>query len=110
MRLWYAAYSLNKNFYRDYTFQYRVLYTIDYIISQKKTTMKLMKVRNGFNLIYYHQTRRRYVNKFYLNIDALLDFAVAQPELYIEFFDVDIRDYATEHKHPILTRKSLIFA
>ena len=88
----------------------RVLYTIDYIISQKKNTMKLSIVRNGYNLLYYHQTRRRYVNKFYLDIDALLDFAVAQPELYIEFFDVDIREYAEEHKHPILTRKSLEFA
>jgi hypothetical protein len=72
--------------------------------------MKLSIVRNGYNLLYYHQTRRRYVNKFYLDIDALLDFAVAQPELYIEFFDVDLREYAETHKHPILTRKSLIFA
>ncbi len=72
--------------------------------------MKLQKIRNGFNLIYFHQTRRRYVNKFYLDIDALLDFAVALPELYIEFFDVDIRNYATEHNHKILTMKSLEFA
>ena len=72
--------------------------------------MKLSIVRNGYNLLYYNQTNRRYVNKFYLDIDALLDFAVAQPELYIEFFDVDIREYAETHKHPILTRKSLEFA
>ena len=72
--------------------------------------MKLSKVRNGFNLIYYHQARRRYVNKFYLDRLAMLDFAVAQPELYIEFFDVDIRDYAESINHQILTRKSLIFA
>ena len=72
--------------------------------------MKLQIVRNGYNLLYYHQTRRRYVNKFFMDRIAMLDFAVAQPELYIEFFDVDIREYATKHGHPILTRKSLIFA
>ncbi len=72
--------------------------------------MKLQKVRNGFNLIYFHQTRRRYVNKFYMDLPALLDFALEQPELYIEFLDSDIREFAMEHKHPILTRKSLIFA
>jgi hypothetical protein len=72
--------------------------------------MKLSIVRCGYNLLYYHQTRRRYVNKFYLDRIAMFDFAVAQPELYIEFFDVDLREYAMEHKHPILTRKSLIFA
>jgi hypothetical protein len=67
--------------------------------------MKLSIVRNGFNCYYYSNVRRRYVNKFYMDIDALLDFAVALPELYIEFFDVDIREYATEHNHPILTMK-----
>jgi hypothetical protein len=72
--------------------------------------MKLQKIRHGYNLIFFHQARRRYVNKFYLDIDALLDFAVAQPELYIEFFDVDLREYAEKKGHSILRMKSLIFA
>ena len=41
---------------------------------------------------------------------AMFDFAVAQPELYIEFFDVNIREYATTHGHKILKMKSLEFA
>ena len=72
--------------------------------------MKLSIVRNGYNCYFYSNIRKRYVNKFFMDRIAMLDFAVAQPELYIEFFDVDIRDYAETHKHPILTRKSLEFA
>ncbi len=72
--------------------------------------MKLSIVRNGYNLLYYNQTKRRYVNKFYMDLSAMLDFALEQHELYIEFIDSDIREYATEHSHKILTQKSLEFA
>jgi hypothetical protein len=99
----------------------KVLYIYRYKVSlQKKTQfnvsisllkpMKLSIVRNGYNCYYYSNVRKRYVNKFFMDRIAMFDFAVAQPELYIEFFDVDIREYATEHKHPILTMKSLEFA
>ncbi len=56
------------------------------------------------DLIFYTTTKQ--------GADTLLDrdFALEQPELYIEFLDSDIREFAMEHKHPILTQKSLIFA
>ncbi len=72
--------------------------------------MKLMKVKTGFNLIYYDQARHRNVNKFFKDLNLMLDFALEQRDLYIEFFDSDIREFATTHDHKILTMKSLIFA
>ena len=56
------------------------------------------------DLIFYTTTKQ--------GADTLLDrdFALEQPELYIEFLDSDIREFAMEHKHPILTQKSLEFA
>ena len=72
--------------------------------------MKLSIVKNGYNCYFYSNIRKRYVNKFFMDRIAMLDFAVAQPELYIEFFDVDIREFAETINHKILTMKSLIFA
>ncbi len=92
------------------TYLIEASYIIDIKFPRKKNTMKLSIVRNGYNCYYYSNVRKRYVNKFFLDRIAMFDFGVAQPELYIEFFDVDLREYAETHKHPILTRKSLIFA